>query len=527
MRLQKGFFLLKKLRSNSINQINVIAILFAGIFAFTSAFIVIFNEYREYSNEVETIEKEYIQAQKRVAVQQTSRLYRMIEYRYGEYAQKPPLTLYTLIAQEIEVILDDMHDGSYLFVFDENIQMVYESKYVNLTQEIRENIVGAAKENGGFYNFQTLKDEKNVENIAFVREFKKLGWTIGSGVDLGEIERVLENKRQEHQKKVTGFILKIITLTLFLYLASILKYRFMTDRISNELKFIIASFKKASSNYKYIDTSKIQLCEFKEITFHANSMIEKIKEKNLALEDLNANLENLVAKKTQELQKSVAYNKRLLEDQDKFLKNAIHELNTPLSIILMNIDLYNMKFDKNQYLTKIEAAVKVLQNIYGDLSFIVKKDRVNYQKERISLGDFVRERVDYFSDVALGNKLGLISEIEEDLYILFNEFELQRLCDNNLSNAIKYSYINKDIHVRVYKEENGIVFEVENIGDRIEFVDRLFDRYYREDEARGGFGLGLNIVKEICDKNKVHVEVSSDGQRTIFKYIFTCKEEEG
>lgn len=514
-----------EVRSNSINQINVIAILFAGVFAFISAFIIIFNEYREFEKEIISIEKEYIQTQKRVAVQQTSRLYRLINYRYNEYITKPPLTLYSLIAKEIEVVLDDMHDGSYLFVFDENVNTVYESKYVNLTRSIRKNIVDIAKTNDGFYNFKTIKEGKNIDNISFIREFKTLGWTIGSGVDLAEIERVLEKKRQEHQNKVTGFILKIITLTLFLYLASILKYRYITDRITNEVKFIITSFKKASTDYRFIDRNKIKLSEFREITSHANSMIAKIKEKNIALEDLNENLENLVAEKTKELQKSVAYNKKLLEDQDKFLKNAIHELNTPLSIILMNIDLYNMKFDKNQYLTKIEAAVKVLQNIYGDLSFIVKKDRVEYKQEMIDFSLFVKELVDYFNDVAVGNQLSLSSSIEEGLYLLFNEFELQRLCDNNISNAIKYSYITKEIKVKVYQKKRCIVFEVENVGEKIEFPDRLFDRYYREDEARGGFGLGLNIVKEICDKNGVLVEVDSTEKRTIFRYLFECKKE--
>jgi signal transduction histidine kinase len=253
-------------------------------------------------------------------------------------------------------------------------------------------------------------------------------------------------------------------------------------------------------------------------------MIEKIKEKNRALENLNLNLETLVQEKTKELQKSISKNKKLLKDQDKFIKNAIHELNTPLSIILMNIDLYNLKHDKNIYLTKIEAAVKVLQNIYGDLGFIVKQDRVEYKKEMIDLSEYIEQRIDYFSDVAFGNELEIQSKIERNLFISFSEFELQRLCDNNISNAIKYSYAKQKIQIRLYQKENEIFFEVENIGDKIEHIKRLFDRYYREDEARGGFGLGLNIVKEICDKNGVKIEVDSTTQRTIFRYIFTCKE---
>jgi signal transduction histidine kinase len=229
-----------------------------------------------------------------------------------------------------------------------------------------------------------------------------------------------------------------------------------------------------------------------------------------------------VQEKTKELQKSVQYAKTLLEDQDRFVKNAIHEINTPLSIILMNIDLYNLKYEKNPYLLKIEAGVKVLQNVYGDLSYIVKKDRVDYAVEMINLTDFIASRVDYFNDVALGNRLSIKSEIEDEIFILFNESELQRISDNNLSNAIKYSYINEIIHVRLYRQDHCTIFEVQSHGDKIEAPKNLFDRYYREDIARGGFGLGLNIVKEICDKNNVRIEVISDEEKTIFKYYFEC-----
>ena len=81
----------------------------------------------------------------------------------------------------------------------------------------------------------------------------------------------------------------------------------------------------------------------------------------------------------------------------------------------------------------------------------------------LNFTDFVNERVDYFFDVAVGNRLEIKSEVEDDIFILFNEFELQRLCDNNISNAIKYSYINEDVHVRLYTDEGCTVFEVQKL----------------------------------------------------------------
>jgi signal transduction histidine kinase len=499
-------------KNHSINQINIIAILFAGIFAAVSAFVIIFNEYREFDKEIVSIEKKYVQDQKRRVVEQTSRLYRLVKYNHAQDD----------IAKEVGIVLDDSNTGGYIFIYDKNREIIYKSKHIKHNQHVINKLFEVTKKGGGFVTYSVMKDDKQIENLTYVRVFKDLDWILGSGVNTGEKDIVLAQKREEHRNKITGFILKIITLTLFLYLASILKYRYITDKLTKEIKFIVRSLKDASKSYTSIDRRKVKFQEFREITSHANYMLSKLKEKKSELENLNINLESLVEEKTKELQESTAYAEELLVYQDKFLKNAVHEINTPLSIILMNIDLYNLKFEKNPYLIKIEAAVKVLENIYGDLSFIVKKERGESRVDMINFTDFINDRVEYFSDVAIGNKLVIKSEIDSDIFVLFNEFELQRLCDNNISNAIKYSYINKDVHVRLYTDDGCSIFEVENSGEKIIDKRNIFSRYYREDQARGGFGLGLNIVKEICDNNSVRVEVHSDEYKTVFRYFFEC-----
>lgn len=507
-------------KKQSINQINIIAILFAGIFAFSSAFVIIFNEYREFEHDIITTNANYIQNQKIRGIEQTSRLYRFINYRYSQLLNNDSEFITSTIAREIAIVLDDLNSRDYLFVYDKNASTIYESKNIKYKIDIVKKLIHAGQDNGKFIEFKIDERDNSSQNIAYTKNFNEMNWIIGSGMNIGEKDLVLAQKREEHRKKITGFILKIITLTLFLYLASILKYRYITDKITKEIKFIVESLRNASKNYTFIDRSKIQFEEFREITSQANFMITKIKDKKSALEDLNKNLETLIEKKTNELQKSIEYTEQLLDYQDKFLKNAIHEINTPLTIILMNIDLYNLKFERNPYLIKIEAAVKVLENIYGDLSFIIKKDKIDNRVDMIDFTNFLERRVEYFADVALGNKLTIKSEIEDDIFILFNEFELQRLCDNNISNAIKYSFMNNIVHVRLQRKEGCTVLEIENKGEKIINAEKLFQRYYREDGARGGFGLGLNIVHEICEKNHVKIDIDSDTDKTIFKYSF-------
>ncbi len=506
----------KKENRQSLNQMNLIAIVFAGVFAFSSAFIVIFNELLEFEKDLKKTEKDFLQNQKRKIVDEVKVLSRFIEYKN----KKLKANFSKAIAEEIKVLVDYGGKSNYVFVYDSKGNIIYET-FPHSKKNIY-NFLKIAKDGGGFVEFSTFN---KIQNIAYVKHLNGVDWVIGSGVRIDDIDKLLSQKREQHKNKISGFILKIITLTLFLYLASIVKYRYITEKITKEIKFIVESLKRASKEYEPIDREKIKFTEFREITAHVNQMILEIRKKQRELREINQNLERIISEKTKKLEESVAYTKELLKEQDKFLKNAIHEINTPLSIILMNIDLYNLKYDKNRYLNKIEAAVKVLENIYGDLSFIVKKDKIDSNLDIINFSDFVKNRVEYFDEVAKGNSLSIKSSIEDDIYVLFNEFELQRLCDNNISNAIKYSFQEESIYVKLYRNGDSVTFEVENKGEEIKNPQKLFDRYYREDDARGGFGIGLNIVYDICKKNRIRIEVYSQDNVTKFKYFFNISKE--
>ncbi len=172
-------------------------------------------------------------------------------------------------------------------------------------------------------------------------------------------------------------------------------------------------------------------------------------------------LTHLVQKSTVDYQEqsknlhdSKVYSQHLLESQKQFLKHAVHETNTPLSVIMGNIELYEMENGKNKYLTNIEIALKNLCSIYDDLSYLVKKDQIDYPKHELDLADCVRSRVDFFSPVAKKvNSKFIFKCPEEEMIILFNESKLQRIIDNNLTNAIKYTYRNEDIYITLKKRK--------------------------------------------------------------------------
>lgn len=210
-------------------------------------------------------------------------------------------------------------------------------------------------------------------------------------------------------------------------------------------------------------------------------------------------------------------NKRL----DRFIKDSMHEINTPLSIININIDLYNRSNPQNKYLQRIKAATKTLATLYNDMDYLIKNERLSFEHEEIDLSRYLQERCDYFYEVAALKNITIESRIEDDVFIRFNPTQLQRIIDNNLSNAIKYSHEEGKIEVLLERTEEKCVMSFQDNGVGIDNVERIFERYYRENRDKGGFGIGLNIVKSIIDKAGIELHIDSVyGKGSTFSYTF-------
>lgn len=209
---------------------------------------------------------------------------------------------------------------------------------------------------------------------------------------------------------------------------------------------------------------------------------------------------------------------------DDFIKDSMHEINTPLSIINLNADLFANKYGENKYLWRIKSASKTLATIYNDMDYLVKQGRVEHKKGMIDLGEFIQNRVDYFQEVANLKNITLNTNIADGVKYHFSKTKLQRIVDNTISNAIKYSHDNSHVNIVLQVEYGNILFKVIDHGVGIENVHKIFSRYYRENEAKGGFGIGLNIVKQITDEENILLDVTSKiGEGTTFCYTFFPK----
>jgi len=225
---------------------------------------------------------------------------------------------------------------------------------------------------------------------------------------------------------------------------------------------------------------------------------------------------------SKKLEEQSAYSKNLLASHRKFLRYTVHEMNTPLSVIMNNIELHEMEFGKSRYLENIEVGLKSIFSLYDDLSYVVKKDHLPSLKRTIDLVDYLRSRIDFFTQVVLKAKSNFIFTCKvSQAYIFFNETKLQRIVDNNLTNAIKYAYENSDIEVSLHVTALGCDFSIASHSRKIQDPEKIFEEYYRENDFRYGFGLGLNLVKTICDEEGVVISLLSDEERTVFSYHFT------
>jgi signal transduction histidine kinase len=152
----------------------------------------------------------------------------------------------------------------------------------------------------------------------------------------------------------------------------------------------------------------------------------------------------------------------------------------------------------------------------------MQRHSVKNDKKQIDFSTFLEKRVEFFSDLAIAKNIEFITHIEKDIALYFNDIALYRIIDNNLSNAMKYSKDQSSIKVhlkRVNPTQTLLIFQDNGIG--IRDTQKIFHRYYRGDKISGGFGIGLSIVKRICDQNGIDIKVASKvGDGTTFTYTF-------
>ena len=199
------------------------------------------------------------------------------------------------------------------------------------------------------------------------------------------------------------------------------------------------------------------------------------------------------------------------EKQRQFITDANHELKTPLTLILSNLDIVESELGKNEWLDDIRSEGERMGLLINQLVTLSRMDEStdSVMREEFNLSSAVADTVSEFESLAEERGHTLTSSISPSVYYYGDESLIRRLTAILLDNAIKYCDAGGNIQLTLICRRHPVL-TVENTYqdvDKLE-LNRLFDRFYRADKARtfsGSFGIGLSIAQSIVKSHKGNI----------------------
>ena len=208
-----------------------------------------------------------------------------------------------------------------------------------------------------------------------------------------------------------------------------------------------------------------------------------------------------------------------IEHMDKFIKDSAHELNTPITVLMTSTTMLKRGKNPEKMMRYILSSTKQISQIYNDIHFSAFNEINDDVFEEFNLKDLVKDSVEYFNDISVTKKI-VINDDLEDCYIVMDRTKTQKVVNNLISNAIKYSNNNSVVNVCI----KGNILSVQDFGIGISELEQkeIFKRYKRGTNIEGGFGIGLDIVKRICDEHELKLDLKSELKVGSTFYIDFC-----
>ncbi|OBV28903.1 hypothetical protein BKN38_09050 [Helicobacter sp. CLO-3] len=253
---------------------------------------------------------------------------------------------------------------------------------------------------------------------------------------------------------------------------------------------------------------------------------------------------------------------------ERFIKDTTHEINTPLSVILMSVQKFDTKElgeANKKRLNHIKLSAQNLHHLYQNLIFL-NFYNAKSTSQNIDMKALINERVEYFSTLLAQKSISVKSALAP-AQMHANIDEIAILLDNLLSNAIKYNH--KGGSIEIVLESSGaesgaagskdldsggaafgagaqspspsqkqstspsqiqspmhckLIIKDSGYGIDSAIIERIFERYTRFNEDQGGFGIGLNLVREIAKRYDIQIRVQSEknkGSEFILSWNFS------
>ncbi len=192
---------------------------------------------------------------------------------------------------------------------------------------------------------------------------------------------------------------------------------------------------------------------------------------------------------------------------DNFIKDSTHELNTPITALMLSVNSPMLQSPKN--LERIRLSATRVSEIHKDLTYLMldAKNEAPKKSELLSLNTILKKELQYLTLLAEKKKITVTVHYQNELYFEIDKESFIRLIHNLISNAIKYNTIGGEIDIKV--ERRTITIKDTGIGIPKEHQSEIYERFYRATHQVGGFGLGLNIVHKVCKLYDIGIEFDS------------------
>lgn len=185
---------------------------------------------------------------------------------------------------------------------------------------------------------------------------------------------------------------------------------------------------------------------------------------------------------------------------DNFSKDLIHDLNTPITSILLNMKILDAKseFKDNKPLCRIKRSVEDIGELHSNLTLLLQEDSLVVKEENIY--EIIQEAIEPYRKIYSSLKI----EVEVfEFFAIIHRDALKQVIANIVSNACKYN--EKDGFIKIYLKKKTLYIEDSGVG--IKNPQAIFNRSYKEHES--GYGIGLDIVKRLCDAMELEISVES------------------
>ena len=275
----------------------------------------------------------------------------------------------------------------------------------------------------------------------------------------------------------------ILALFLFILLLSAFGISFFITKKMN--KSIWAEFEhnlREIENFSFSENKKLNLVisdieEFDRLDRVVNNLTEKLRSDYLSLKE--------------------------------FTENASHEIQTPLSIVLLNLEevlQQEMTADTFKKVVSSINAIKRLSTLNQSLILLTKIENRQFKADKILIiNDIVRRKVQEFETFFETKKLKIELHLEQDFKLKINEQLAELLIGNLLSNAVNHNIPGGSIRIFIQEKELKIC----NTGETNSLTDKtIFNRFAKGNSK--SYGLGLAIVKNICETYNLEIHYSTN-----------------